>query len=387
MARPLRHRWHALVSLLAFLVVPSARAQPAEDGSPRTTAAIPRVVLVQPLEADRARSMESLASALRGQLAPDLAVGMVAARPATEDGEARIRWGTNVARREEAVAVLWLEEGEQPGEATLWIVEAGADPSRLRRVSVTEPNAFDRDRTLAIAARAMLRDVGGEARRGPGETTEGAEGERADAPPTPPEEAAPSARSPAARSSEGRTAAVAPAPERAEKAPRPRFHGTVGPVLRMGGAGAVPGWRAAAGVRAWRHLHVRASLALLREETLQAPAAGPEVARNRLPVALEVLGHLPLGRWHLEAGGALSVVAARLSGQGTGGSPRSVRAVGLTAGAVGSLSVEVAAHLFVAIEAAVHGRVAEPRPSAVLGAPPVPAVEGAVALSLGFGRP
>lgn len=392
--------------LLAVAQAVHAQGPVVDGGPPGEASDAPeepvRLVLLQPLDDGDAVDIGSFASVLRSQLPSETTVRIVPARPDTRDDPARLRWGVDLAHREDARAVLWLEPDPEASRLTLFVVDRHADPPRVESITSREAREFDRLRVLAIAARTMLKEV------------EAAAEEPADpepeAPADEPTETRTASPEPSPSSTEPPPDAARPTPA-AEPDPRPEtppspdeetravvFHGLTGAALRLGTGRAVPAWRTVVGLR-WRFLVLRTGFSLLGEESLNTTSTTEETSRRRLPVELGVLAHLEEGRWHLAVGPRFSVVPVAgtvesPSGPGTPVDPtspdsstRELRAIGLTAGATASIALQMTDYLFLELHAGVDGRVAEPKPLDLAGADAVPPVEATVGLSLGAGRP
>jgi len=247
---------HIVALALVQLAASPALAQPAAR----------LVVLAEPTPEDPATA--ELARALRPHLASaDVTLRLVPAQPPSEDDLARAAWGAEVAAREEADAVLWLEDGEDE-TLTLRLVDARA---RVQVFSAPSGDRFDQVRTVALAARSHVARAVERVRR---EEVEQA------APP-----AAPAPRPP----SPGRDLAVAPLAALS-------VAGFASPT------GLAAGLRLEAGLAVGSLLELRAGAALLLPEDVSADNAGSEGTRLRLPAGLTVATVLPVDPVELSFG-------------------------------------------------------------------------------------
>lgn len=260
------------LSRIAHIVAPTAVALlacPALAQPPR------QVVLAEPSADDPATA--ELARALRPHFASaDVTLRVVEAVPPTDDDDLlRAAWGAEVAARESADAVLWLE-ADADGRLVLRMVDARA---RVQQIVAPPGDRFDQVRTVALAVRSHVSRAIERARGGP---------------------SAPNSAGPD----------TAP-PSRPETAPALDVEplGAAAAVLHLSAGGLAGSGRLEGGLRLGRFLELRAGVEVLLPEDLDANDAGTAGRRTRLPVGLLVATVVPVGAFEVTAGieGLLSV--------------------------------------------------------------------------------
>jgi hypothetical protein len=330
-----------------------------------------RVVLVQTASVDEG----SFGSALVALLAPQANVRIVRGEPAA-GGDAAVRaWALKTARAEKADATLWLEAGSSPGEVTLWVVDVRGDLPRVESIAVSEPNLFDRDRTLALAAQSLLRLA-----------SESAIEDEAQHPARTPATAAPDAAAPP-------PGLEPPPPDPTPEAdledqggngatPHSTLHAAVGPVLRAS-SGTAFGWRTALGLRSARHLLFGVGFDLLLEERLDSA-----FSRTRIPVFATFGFAIPVGSAVLGASPSVGVVFVSATRSADESANAATNALAGTAGVQLTAALPLWEELFACVVVSGDVRLLNPPVDLMLGADQaIPRFELAVSIQMGFGAP
>lgn len=328
----------APIAALALALV----AAPVRADDPR------RVVLVEPAPGDAATAQ--LERALRPHLtAADATVHVVAGTPPADDDLARAAWGAEVAAREGADAVLWIEEDPAAGTLTLHLVDARA---RVSSVRADPGDRFDQVRTVALAVRPnVVRSL-----------------DR----PRPVDPAPPA-------DDDTDSTASRPAGARRRLAPS----ASLAALALASGQGATLGARAEFGLRIGRHLELRLGLAAVLPETLEGDNTEPATDRLRLPLSLAVGAILPLEGWALAGGveGGLAIALLERP-DGTEERTRVAPAVGATVAA----RLRASRAIFLEFPLSLRVRVAAPGSDRAYPADAVaPDVEASLGATLGIG--
>ena len=329
---------HIVALALVQLAASPALAQPAA-----------RVVVLAESAPDDPTTAE-LARALRPHLASaDVTLRLASLQPPSGDDLARAAWGAEVAAREEADAVLWLEAGDDDA-LTLRLVDARA---RVQVFSAPPGDRFDQVRTVALAARSHVARAVERVRR--------EDAEQADA---------------------------APVPESTEPEPGPARALTAAPLgaLSVAGfaspTGLAAGLRLEGGLALGRLLELRLGAALLLPEDVSADNAGSEGSRVRLPAGLTVATVLPVDPVEVELGIEGLIAVAFLEDRAGSSRTRIAPLLGLRA----AVRHRPTAHVFVEIPVSFRVRIAAPGSDPTWSEDAVaPALEVVLGASVGVG--
>ncbi|MEQ8458538.1 MAG: hypothetical protein RIB77_29845 [Sandaracinaceae bacterium] len=306
------------------------------------------VLVVRSPDAPAVIGLDELVEALRAILDEDVRVEVVNATPPSTGEAAAGDWGAAVARSEGGTAAIWLEPGAAPGGVRLYLVTLVGDQHRVASLEVSEPDPFDRGRTLALAVRPILEppDVPPDGRESTGDTQPSTTtvGEEPLSDPSP------------ERGVE--LLSIDEEPSRSVVALRV----ALGPVLRSDGPS--PSARLALGLAFLGNGWVQLAGELVREEPL-------EPARER--------SYLSLGggfevEWRFlrgSLGAYVTLALIWLDGQQGPG-------VGTTLGGMFSVAAQLAPELYLELPFSLEGRLAAASSSSL------PEVEGTLGLLLGF---
>ncbi len=345
-----------------------ARAQPAEppaDAVAPTAGERPVVALVH-VPGLSATSFEAFTSALRAHLGADTVIRVLESTP-PEAEDAVEAWAGPVADAEGAMGVLWVVPDSEGEGAVLWIYNPRA--SELTSFRSNEPLEFDRYRSLAMAARSLLREA--HVPDEPPEADPTAETETEEPAPvdTTPEPQPPPAAAPAP---------TPPPPEPDDGVLS--FHGVMGPALRLGAPDPVLGFDASVGLRVHRHAAVRVTLDLNREEGA-AGGAPSRWTRSRLSAGVLGLATVPFGAFYLHGGAGVGLVRASLASQEDGNAGT---VFGGVVTVLAALGWRIADQVFVEVPLSLDILFARQPP--LFGVEVGPTFEVSLGLALGLGR-
>ncbi len=320
-----------ICAVACTLVTTTAAARP--NGPRRLLLDVPHVAHAPPAS--------ELADSLRAQLGSGVHVDLLEARPDGTSARAHRAWATALLSEHHADAVVWLE-ADGDSALSLFALDVRDAHPRLRSMRVALGDTFDVERTLAIGARALLRDPddGADSMGGAG----------------------------SARSTPSATHPLA-------------WHVALGATVRI--PDAAFGVRIEAGLRALEHVGLDLEMDLIAPETTEG-----SVDRIRLPVGAVASAGLSAGPVYLAAGLLGRLVLSHMSrAAGADRPPADGFGLAATAGVrlEGDLRLAGRWHLTLPVEA--DARLIEAHGAGFRPADIAPAFELSVGLMAGWGWP